>query len=515
VIEANAAGGFFQMQLDGNSPNLDNWNWATISRCGDATNLATGNSIFVSHNWANAGQSISWTNVTFNNCGELMLNAVSSSASITLNNVQHYSANKSSGTQGIQIRAQAGPGVAVTVSNCIFDTSVFFNGSQFMAVHNCYFGYSLRNAVGNTGFASASNNFVANRFVTSRTWYGPFSNAYWFQWTVDNLNYFINSFIPTSGSDALSDMVLDAGNTSPQEPDGLAIANLPAGTHYAVSRIVYLPDSAGVSAGAWCNVYPQPNNAGTCSFEHNTIVSANSNLGANCLKIGERPDRTGMVTSYRSNLIWTPAGKVGGLKIQRHNLSSTQDTVAAANADYNWSWNLASGSEGNGYDTGGLAPAMFSAGTPDVNGGSGDPQFVDPSRNLITFDRAYLGNPIATAWADATTYAVGDVRSASHAAYFGGATINWRCVTAHTSASASATNGKPGEASGFRTNWEPMSLFRLREDTARIGQLMAWVREGYKVRNAALYNAGHDGDTIGASGFSSRSRRRKLCGANC
>ena len=499
VIEAASAGGFCQIQLDGNSPNLDDWNFATIIRAGNATNLATGNSIFGTYNWAGSGQSISWTNVTFDNCGEILLNAVSDAASITLNNVQHYSANKSSSTQGIQIRAQAGPGVAVTLTDCIFDTSVYFNGSQWMSVHNCYFGYSLRNAVGNTGFASSSNLFVVNRFVTSRTWYGSFGDAYWFHYAADNLNYFINSFIPTSGADEIADMILDYGNTSPEEPDGLAISTMPTGMHYSVKRVFNLPDSAGVSSGAWFNVYPL-DNSGTCSFEHNTIVSARGSGGANCLKVGERTARTGFITSYQSNLIWTPSGKVGGFKIERHALSSVQDTVSAANADYNWGWNLAAGSEGNGYNVGG-GSAFFSTGTPDVNGGSGDPEFVDPTRNLIRFDIDYLGNSPATAWADVTAYAVGDVVSASDADYFGGETINWRCVLAHTSAAANATNGKPGDVSGFRTNWEPMSMYRLREDTSRIAELMTWVKEGYSVQNASLNNAGHDGLTIGAGDF--------------
>lgn len=510
IIEAAAAGGFCQLQLDGNSPNLDDWNFATIIRAGDATNLATGNSIFASYNWAGTGQTISWINVTFDNCGEIMLNAVSDAASITLSNVQHYSANKSSGTQGIQIRAQAGPGVAVTVTDCIFDTSVYFNGSQFMSVHDCYFGYSLRNATGNTGFASSSNLFIVNRFVTYRTWYGSLRDAFWFHWTVDNLNYFINAFIPTSGSDELADMILDYGNTSPQQPDGLAIFNLPTSMHYSVSGLFNLPDSAGVSSGAWFNVYPDPSNAGTCSFEHNTVVSALGSAGENCLKVGERAARTGMVTSFQSNLIWTPPGKVGGQRINRHNLSSVQDIVSASNADYNWGWNLATG---DGY-TVGSGSAFFSTGTPDINGGSGDPEFVDPTRNLIRFDIDYLGNSPATAWADATAYAVGDVVSSSDTDYFDNETINWRCVLAHTSASANSTNGKPGDVSGFRTNWEPMSMYRLRESTARIAELQTWVKEGYAVQNASLYNAGHDGVTIGAGDFLSSFNASWAIGSN-
>lgn len=506
TIESNPASGVWHFSLTGSAPNLDVWSFARVNRAGSATTLfANEFGVAPTPVFAGAGQSISWTNVILNDCGRMAFTA-SDPNSLTLTNVVNNSAfiarqdlggNES---QGVHINCAAGSGVVANINNCVFDTAVLFQGSQFMSVHNCYFGYEIRNSIGNTAFASSSNLFIAKRYFQARTWYGSLRGCYWFNYFADNLNYFITAFIPNSSADEVTDMVLDAGNTSPQEPDGLAIFNLPTGTHYSFNRIFYLPDSAGVSSGAWFNVYPDPSNLGTCSFDHNTIVSARGSGGENCLKFGEKPDRTGMITSYRSNLIWTPPTKVGGMKIERHILSNNQDVVSAANANFNWGWNLAAGADGNGYNRAIGTPSLFSTGTPDVNGGNGNPQFVDTTRNLIRFDITFLGNSVATAWADATAYAVGDVRSASDPNYFGGETINWRCILAHTSASGNATNGKPGSVSGFRTNWEPMSMFRLRENTARIAELSSWVRAGYAVTNSALL-AGHDGVTIGAGEY--------------
>jgi hypothetical protein len=263
-----------------------------------------------------------------------------------------------------------------------------------------------------------------------------------------------------------------------------------------------------------------------------------------------------------------------------------QNLLSAANADYNWGWNLAAGSEGNGYNAHAQwqGTAIFSSGAPDANGGSGDPQFVDSTRDVATYDSAAtgLGNS-ATAWADATAYSVGDLVSYNTlsfpiAAASGGAvggttnaitlagapsppgagdadktyyfiptytntsattintvavvkdgntalsgaeltagltyyvtynhglakwslsrkfyedlTVNFRCITAHTSDFLHATNGPPGAAftPTWRTNWELATVFRLRTDPSLIDDLVTWIKGGFQPGNASL-EAAHD-----------------------
>lgn len=142
-------------------------------------------------------------------------------------------------------------------------------------------------------------------------------------------------------------------------------------------------------------------------------------------------------------------------------------------------------------------------GTDETTGG---PQFVDSTRNLATFDSAKLGNT-ATAWADATVYAVGDFVSAATSTFYNNATINYRCVKAHTSEVGHATNGKPGDAATYRTNWEFASAYRLRQGVLNgttldgynyVRALYEWVRAGFSPRNTLLIDAGHDSVTIGA-----------------
>lgn len=208
---------------------------------------------------------------------------------------------------------------------------------------------------------------------------------------------------------------------------------------------------------------------------------------------------------------------------------SSVDPLSPATTNYNATYNMidgtvydsdgGSGSTKRAYHNFWLSAAIgandisMTAGSDEETEG---PQFVDSSRNFATFDTAYLANS-ASAWADATAYSVGDIRSAQTSTFYGNAVINYRCILAHTSSSGHATNGKPGSAATYRTNWEFASAYRIREaiiagttitdatlgltSANYIATLHAWVRAGFKVQAPTLRNAGHDGETIGAMGF--------------
>lgn len=491
TVDAASGGGCWQ--LGRVSVSLASSNWGLLNRCGDASNSG-----FTGANTAGSGQTIDVQNTLFTNCGYIRFAANHATATVLLQDVEFQD---SVGTAN-QLIGFAN--ADMTCNRCVFDKGknlTVFVAEAWLATNN-YFGGKLQNVSPSKGWKTGSgNNFLGHPSGNGLAWRGSMEDAYYFHYSADNENYIVQSFVATDAGNVVKGIILDYGDTSASQPDGLVVSSLTTGLTYDFSEIIKLPDSAGESSGAVCNCLSTAAVAGTYTFNHNTYVTQGG-VTQNGFYIGETGGSNvpGLISSFKSNLAWTPSGKTQGWKYKRHGSGTTQDHVAAADADYNWGWNLTAGTDGNGYEGDGVTP-LFSTGTPDTNGGNGDPQFVDTSRNLVRFDIDYLGNSAATAWADATSYAVGDVVSASDAGYYDGETINWRCITAHTSADANATNGKPGAVSGFRTNWEPMSLYRLREDPTRIASLITWVRAGYAVQNASLQNAGHDSVTIGAGEF--------------
>jgi hypothetical protein len=281
---------------------------------------------------------------------------------------------------------------------------------------------------------------------------------------------------------------------------------------------IFLPNSVGTGSGTnfQCT---DDTDTGRWIYNHNTVCVSDDGESGVCVGYSDKMS-AGQMTSFRSNLFWTPDGEDGGFKAWRPLASDEQDMIDTDYCDYNWGWNLGTGTEGNGYESLNSTNDMFTVATStlDTNGGSGDPQFVDADRTLPLYDThaSGLANSSGTAWADATSYEVGNVVSAATAGFYGGATINYRCINDHTSDDGDATDGKPGDTTttSWRTNWEYQSEYRLREDTTRIASMVTWVKAGFKVQNSSLNNAGHDGETIGAVAFDSVPAKWSLVGNN-
>lgn len=143
-----------------------------------------------------------------------------------------------------------------------------------------------------------------------------------------------------------------------------------------------------------------------------------------------------------------------------------------------------------------------SPGTGDL--WSTDPQYVDSTRCLATYDIDGLGNTIGTVWADTgLTYNVGDIVSSATSTFYGNKTINYRCISAH--APTSVANDKPGSGSAWRTYWEFATVHRIRQDRTKISTMIDWIQAGFKPTNTLLRNTGHDLVTIGAMDYYSSS----------
>lgn len=160
----------------------------------------------------------------------------------------------------------------------------------------------------------------------------------------------------------------------------------------------------------------------------------------------------GQIAAMKSNLAW---GSSSGQGYLAERVSGTVDgIITASGSDYNWRHNTSIGDNGKGYHDKANSPGqgMWASGNADGNDasaagvdshqGTGDPQFVDASRNVASW---------AVARSYGTTFADG--------------------ITA------------------------------IGNDPTRIPDLLSYVFDGFKPRNAAMRIAGHDGGCVGASNF--------------
>ena len=183
----------------------------------------------------------------------------------------------------------------------------------------------------------------------------------------------------------------------------------------------------------------------------------------------------GEVTSLKSNIAYSPdAAHKGYLMVRQQ--STMKDYAQAANCDYNCGYQL---------DTDGGTSAVlgyyrwttyqttpfFSSGSPDPHGCVGNsnftqnPMFVDSSRCMALYDNASTGlnNATATTWVTSTVYAIGDFTSTAIAGYYGGATINYRCISLVTQAErapsqAQEPHGEPiGNSRAYPASARPSS----------------------------------------------------------
>lgn len=179
---------------------------------------------------------------------------------------------------------------------------------------------------------------------------------------------------------------------------------------------------------------------------HNTCYTGGQGLAVAETYAGH----SGMFTSVQSNIFHDDVGSRG------HKIfdSGADDSATGivTTADYNCGFQLATGSDGKGYDSIG--------GSPGANDIDEDPQFVDSTRNIKTWDTSLGG--------------------------------------AGTVANALAELAKLNDTD--------------HDSNYTVANLIAYVKEGFKVQNANLKDAGHDGATIGAFEFQASDESLLLMG---
>jgi hypothetical protein len=457
TVRSNTAGGNGYFGLAGH-PNGGVYSLAYTDflRIGDSTNPAFSM-------WSN-GTNTSWVALhnTFTSCGL----APAAAGSLAAGEVFRHDYNVHAGSLASTVFTRGGTSPALTsggvreVVGNVFDIAADsgFDGNTFI-IHSNYFGggFGLANSSSVTWSLFENNFYITQRgtgagFVTLL---GNSQNNYWFLSDPYPFNpHGVNVGAAATRQSITGDVVDHAGQINDQV-SAFDLNNVPSpnGSAYTLRNCILLPNAAGHSSFWLGGVGNSWANNESYSFIHNTamIDSYLGGMGLITAHATTPPDNPGQLASYENNILWNPVTTNEAYKLlaaQNVNLN----VCAPANCDYNDGWNMRT--DGGGFTGGASGYAdNFSGGTPGTHDLAVDPMFADTTRNLATFDSAYLDNA-APVWNAGATYNVGDVVSSSDPSVYssvalafpaGGAVINYRYTNG---AGCSGSNPQPGLLGG-------------------------------------------------------------------
>lgn len=260
----------------------------------------------------------------------------------------------------------------------------------------------------------------------------------------------VDTFIDQNVFESHCPDLVDAGDCL------LLITTPTSGGNKVVARNnIVIPSSypgATVTSGALVTLYAADADALCEAYRNTGNVDLSAITGRQGMfDIAEAGNGTaGQVAALKSNLVYGSTAGQGYLAMRVQ--GDVKDIITAAAADYNWRFNTTAGDNQLGYEDRAAANTIWTAGDAvaagvDTHGGTGDPQFVDKTRNIAS-------------WAVARGY------GADYAA----------------------------------------GLTALRADPSRTKDLIDYVFEGFKVQNASMRNAAHDGGTVGAANYHDTTR---------
>ena len=436
IVRSNAGGGNGYI-TDGTGPWLQGGmltaTYVDFLRVGDSSNSAirfspTGSATF------------SLTNATFTSGGRLSgTYNWGTTCNVTIQNVTMASTQHSTDSLRVENASGYTSGTRLIDGN-VFDKQVHFYAGSGLTVTGNYFAATMDSTVGN--WASASGNMFEDQNNTPP---GALSNSYFIDPdATDNPHYMQPN---TSNSQSYSGLVFECPLcvNSTDAGDGVLIPSPGSAITYTIEYSIMLPSNTGVTSGCLFSALGNAN--ASIAANHNTYyVTANTGttpapaLGT----VGETFNTaTGALTSFKSNIAASNGTRTDYL-LRNVNGSPNNDVCSFTGCNYNSAYNMAAGSEGKGYNL----PVTGSPGANDLV--SQDPQFVDPTRDLGTFDAAFCG---------------------------GGGTHAHAISTLKLKNTASEVAG------------------------CTIANALTHVKDGFKVRNIAYKDAGHDGVTIGAMGY--------------
>lgn len=413
-------------------------------RIGDSGNPFLGADLTTS----NAISKLDLSNCTLDSCGLLdaTLGGTPGAASImSFVNVTHKNTVPAT---ALKLTTGASPTGTRLVKGCIFDKDVTVNAASGWTFGGANTGdENLFNAgmtmAGSSAWATFRNAILRRGTTNQETAMGGMQDVLFMQDHTTANPHFVGLGTTLPAGTYTFNGCLFWFKGSDTAGDGILGENAGAATILAVQNCIVLPN--GGAGLASCSLVSLLGNASlSVSMLHNTGMDGNSQA---LITYGETyASYAGMITGFKSNLVWRPSGTQGYKMFRDVAGNAITDTCSPANAGYNTGWNLAAGNNGKGYHASNNATVMFSS-APGTNDVDVNPGFVDSTRSIATWDTS-LGGP-------------------------------------GTVANALTELGKKNDATGYNSAYS-------------IPALLAYLRGGFAPRNTALKNAGHDGVTIGA-----------------
>jgi hypothetical protein len=366
--------------------------------------------------------------------------------------------------------------------------------------------------------ASAGRN-CAGEFKTSLGW-----NLFNLHDTTQQLANirFLNLGIYNTGTIEWSGLILDPGNTG-NEGDCINTGAMTATTTWTLKNNILLPNSSGLKCGKLVSCLAPQTNL-TIKFVHNTYVT--DGQGETGFQYGEsysgKPD---MVSEFYSNLGWSYTSN-NGVLVQMLATSTTGTTVSATNGSPTVTGTSTKFSTGDGS---GPTQVKLAAGY-FVRFGSEtvayEVQSVD-SDTQITLTTNYAGttgggkawNPIVQ---DVITPAACDC-NAMWNGYTGTDGVGYNSVYSFLDLFSTAVGshdvavsadpfvdktrngvgyavsvGAASSGDSYNTKIAALYTYLAADPAVRVAACIAWIKDGWRVTDATLNNAGHDSTTIGA-----------------
>jgi len=410
--------------------------WLRATYC-DFTRIGdASNSFFDFYMGNNSGAEINLQNCIFQNCG-LLTGGTAFASNATCNIVNNTWTGSLGTTYTFSLPSFTNAGTKI-ISGNVFDKLTAIGQGDWIVEGNLFMDGFLPTA--GTKWASQTGNFVRRSTQPTLNVYGDSLNEFWYKdGSISNAHQMslgITSGLTVSGT--------IFGHSDANAVGDAIGTGTPTSTRlYTIKHCILLPvDSNGLQPGKLVSV-AQSTTFFTASATHNTYISTAA--GETGISYGEtNAGYDGIFTAVKSNLAWAPSANSASVAIRQAGTVQQSDPTRW---DYNGKWNPRSGTDGYGYNAITTGP-IFSSGSPGLHDVTvtSDP-FYDRTRNLPTWD-AYLGGP-------------------------------------GTKENALAELFKKNNRSGYNPNYN-------------IPALVNWIKEGFQVTDISLYNAGHDGTTIGA-----------------